>query len=126
MEVEVRGKIPPPQVGVNGIARDDADRRKGFPYTGSMSKLVLDLHPIFRDGKSISQELGRVIDQALEKRIRLVEIIPGKGSGQLRRRVIRFLHQPHIKEKIHRMEIDENNHGRMFLHFKHQDPYARR
>ncbi len=91
-----------------------------------MSKLVLDLHPIFRDGKSVSQELGRVIHEAVSKRIRLVEIIPGKGTGQLRRRVIRFLHQPHIKRQIHRMEIDERNHGRMFLHFKHEDPYAKR
>lgn len=83
-----------------------------------MGSLKLDLHDIFDDGKSIAQELGRVIDRAVEKKIRLVEIIPGKGSGQLRRKVIRFLQQPHIKARYHRIEIDEHNHGRLFVHFK--------
>ncbi|MFA7682140.1 MAG: Smr/MutS family protein [Candidatus Peribacteraceae bacterium] len=83
-----------------------------------MAKLVLDLHDIFRDGKSISKELGRVINEAVEKKIKMVEIIPGKGSGQLRRRVIRFLQQAPIKQKYHRMEVDEKNHGRLFVHFR--------
>ena len=83
-----------------------------------MAKLVLDLHDIFRDGKSISEELGRVINEAVEKKIKMIEIIPGKGSGQLKRRVIRFLQQSHIKQKYHRMEVDEKNHGRLFVHFK--------
>ena len=88
-------------------------------YTLPMSKLVLDLHEIFRNGKAIAQELGRVIDQANEKRIRMVEIIPGKGSGQLKRKVLRFLDQSHIRSRYHRFEVDEKNHGRIFVHFKY-------
>lgn len=87
-----------------------------------MSKISLDLHGIFRDGKAIATELGAVIDQALSKRIPLVEIISGKGSGQLRRTVIRFLDQPHIKRKYHRIERDDKNHGRIFVHFRHEKP----
>lgn len=83
-----------------------------------MSTLTLDLHDIFDNGKSIAEELGRVIDLAVAKKIRLVEIIPGKGSGQLRRRVIRFLHEPRIRDKYHRIEIDEKNHGRLVVHFR--------
>lgn len=83
-----------------------------------MSRIVLDLHDIFNDGRSIAQELGGAIDRAVEKKIRMVEIIPGKGSGALRRTVIRFLHQPHIKSKYHRIEIDEKNHGKLYVHFK--------
>jgi DNA-nicking Smr family endonuclease len=83
-----------------------------------MGHLTLDLHEIFNDGKSIAQELGAVIDRAVEKKIRMVEIIPGKGSGQLRRKVVRFLQQSHIKAKYHRFEVDEKNHGRLFVHFK--------
>lgn len=89
-------------------------------YTLRMAKLVLDLHDIFQNGKAISEELGRVIREACEKRIPLVEIIPGKGSGQLKRRVIRFLNQPHIKELYHRLEKDDKNHGRIFVHFRHK------
>lgn len=83
-----------------------------------MGSLKIDLHDIFRDGDAIDAELERVVARAMEKKIRLVEIVPGKGSGQLRRRVIRFLHQPRIREKWHRIEIDELNHGRVFVHFK--------
>jgi len=85
-----------------------------------MAKLVLDLHEIFRNGKAISEELGRVIHEAVDKKIKTVEIIPGKGSGQLRRKVIRFLDQPHIKRMYHRIEKDAKNHGRLFVHFKHK------
>ena len=85
-----------------------------------MAKLVLDLHEIFRNGKAISEELGRVIHEAVEKKIKTVEIIPGKGSGQLKRKVIRFLDQPHIKRMYHRIEKDAKNHGRLFVHFQHK------
>jgi len=84
-----------------------------------MAKLVLDLHEIFRNGKAISEELGRVMHEAVDKKIKTVEIIPGKGSGQLKRKVIRFLDQPHIKRMYHRIEKDSKNHGRLFVHFQH-------
>ena len=83
-----------------------------------MAKLKLDLHDIFNDSKSIDGELERIIREAIEKRIALVEIIPGKGSGQLKKRVIRFLEQKHIKAQYHRMEKDEKNFGRIFVHFR--------
>ena len=50
-----------------------------------MAKLKLDLHDIFNKGGKIEAELQRIIDEAVQKRIKLVEIIPGKGSGQLTR-----------------------------------------
>ena len=83
-----------------------------------MAKLVLDLHDIFNKGASIDAELNRVITQAVDKKITLVEIIPGKGSGQLKKRVIRFLQQPEIKKLYHRLEKDDKNFGRIFVHFK--------
>lgn len=88
-------------------------------YTYYMSKLVLDLHDVYNNGKSIAEALGEVIHTAVAKKIKLVEIIPGKGSGQLRRTVIRFLQQPFIQKLYHRIEIDEKNHGRLFVHFKY-------
>jgi dsDNA-specific endonuclease/ATPase MutS2 len=83
-----------------------------------MSKLKLDLHDIFNDGRAIEDELNRVIHEAVEKRIPLVEIIPGKGSGQLKKRVLRFLEEKHIKCLYHRLEKDSKNFGRIFVHFK--------
>ena len=83
-----------------------------------MAKLKLDLHPIFQQGRSIDAALHGIIDEAEEKRIALVEIIPGKGSGQLKKRVLRFLDQPRIKQRYHRVEKDAKNHGRVFVHFR--------
>ncbi len=84
-----------------------------------MSKLKLDLHDIFNKGRRIDEELERVMDEAVKKRIRVIEIIPGKGSGQLKKRVLRFLQEPRHKERYHRVEKDGKNFGRVFVHFRH-------
>ena len=83
-----------------------------------MAKLKLDLHDIYNKSKSIDEALSDIIDEAVNKKIKLVEIIPGKGSGQLKKRVIRFLEQKHIRCKYHRLEKDSKNFGRLFIHFK--------
>ena len=84
-----------------------------------MAKLKLDLHDIYNRGDVIENELSRVIQEAVEKRIKLVEIIPGKGSGQLKKRVLRFLNQKHIRNMYHRLEKDDKNFGRIYVHFRH-------
>jgi DNA-nicking Smr family endonuclease len=84
-----------------------------------MAKIVLDLHDIFNKGQAIESELNRVMQDAVDKKIALVEIIPGKGSGALKKKVIRFLNEPDIKKMYHRLEKDDKNFGRIFVHFKH-------
>ncbi len=84
-----------------------------------MGKLKLDLHPIAKQGDRIDAELDRVIREAVAKRIPTVEIIPGKGSGQLKKRVLRFLERKDIKQHYHRVEKDKDNSGRVFVHFRH-------
>ena len=84
-----------------------------------MSKLKLDLHDIYNKGNAIDAALNDVMEQAVNKRIKVVEIIPGKGSGQLKKKVIRFLQQKHIKAMYHRVEKDGKNWGRLFVHFRH-------
>ncbi len=83
-----------------------------------MAKLKLDLHDIYNKGKAIDEELSRVIHEAVEKKISVVEIIPGKGSGQLKKKVLRFLEQKHIKKLYHRVQKDSKNFGRLFVYFK--------
>ncbi len=84
-----------------------------------MAKIKVDLHDVFNKGRTIEAALYRVIEEAVEKRISLVEIIPGKGSGQLKKYVLRFLEQPNIKKLYHRIEKDDKNFGRVFVHFRH-------
>ena len=83
-----------------------------------MAKLKLDLHDIYNKGERIDAELNRIVEEAVDKKIALVEIIPGKGSGQLKKKVLRFLNQKHIRKLYHRVEKDDKNHGRIFIHFK--------
>ena len=83
-----------------------------------MSKLKLDLHDIFNKSWLIDKELEKIIDEAVDKKIKMVEIIPGKGKGQLKKKVLRFLNQPEIKQLYHRVEKDDKNHGRVFVHFR--------
>src|SRR5438876_486866 len=81
-------------------------------------ELKLDLHDIYNRGDDIDRALRAIIAEAVAKKAPLVEIIPGKGSGQLKKRVLRFLDQKEIKALYHRVEKDSDNFGRVFVHFR--------
>ncbi|MEV0271048.1 MAG: Smr/MutS family protein [Hamadaea sp.] len=83
-------------------------------------KLVLDLHDIYNKGGEIDRALNGIVREAIAKKATLVEIIPGKGSGQLKKKVLRFLDQKEIKALYHRVEKDSKNFGRIFVHFRHK------
>ncbi len=89
-------------------------------------KLKLDLHDIFNKGTEIDKALRGIIDEAVAKKATLVEIIPGKGSGALKKKVIRFLEQKDIKQLYHRVEKDGDNWGRLFIHFRFDASTGRR
>jgi dsDNA-specific endonuclease/ATPase MutS2 len=88
------------------------------PRRAPTMKLTLDLHDIYNRGHDIDRALRDVIDEAVAKKAATVEIIPGKGSGQLKKRVLRFLDQKEIKAKYHRVEKDSHNFGRIVVHFR--------
>jgi DNA-nicking Smr family endonuclease len=81
-------------------------------------KLTLDLHEVYNRGDEIERALRGILDEAVAKKAKLVEIISGKGSGQLKKRVLRFLDQKDVKPLYHRVEKDSQNFGRIFVHFR--------
>jgi DNA-nicking Smr family endonuclease len=81
-------------------------------------KLKLDLHDVYNKNDEIDRALRGIIREAVDKKATLVEIIPGKGSGQLKKRVLRFLDQKEIKALYHRIDKDSKNFGRIFVHFR--------
>ena len=83
-----------------------------------MARIKVDLHDIYNNSKAIDKALLQAFEDAIDKKIKEVEIIPGKGSGQLRKKVERFLQLPHIKPLYHRIENDSRNFGRLFVYFK--------
>lgn len=82
-------------------------------------RLKLDLHDIYNKSKDLDRALHDIIAEAEETGAKKVEIIPGKGSGALKKRVLRFLDRKDIKARYHRVEKDSKNSGRLFVHFKH-------
>jgi DNA-nicking Smr family endonuclease len=83
-----------------------------------MGRLVLDLHEIYNKGWKIDKALHDIIDEALSCKITEVVIIPGKGSGQLKKKVLRFLDQPEIKKQYHRIDKDSKNFGKIYVYFR--------
>jgi dsDNA-specific endonuclease/ATPase MutS2 len=81
-------------------------------------KLKLDLHDIYNRDSDIDAALRGIMDEAVRVKASEVEIIPGKGSGQLKKRVLRFLAQDDVKVLYHRVEKDSKNFGRVFVHFR--------
>jgi dsDNA-specific endonuclease/ATPase MutS2 len=85
---------------------------------GDMAKVTLDLHEIFNRSRDIDRALSEAVEEAVRIKASSLEIIPGKGSGQLKKRVLRYLDEPEIKAKYHRVEKDSKNFGRIVVHFR--------
>ena len=81
-------------------------------------KLTLDLHDIYNSGTAIEKALHGIFDEAAAKKAPLIEIIPGKGSGQLKKHVLRFLQKNPPPAKYFRIEKDSKNFGRLFVHLR--------
>ncbi|MDD3089496.1 MAG: Smr/MutS family protein [Candidatus Omnitrophica bacterium] len=81
-----------------------------------MKKITLDLHDIFNKGSQIDLSLREALIDAREKGARMVEIIPGKGSGQLKKRVLKFLERN--RDLYDRIDKDRDNWGRLFVRMK--------
>jgi dsDNA-specific endonuclease/ATPase MutS2 len=84
----------------------------------SKAALTLDLHAIAQQGDAIEHALHQAMQRAAVTRIKILEIIPGKGSGQLMIRVKKFLKRHEQRLQYKRIEVDEHNHGRLFVHFR--------
>jgi dsDNA-specific endonuclease/ATPase MutS2 len=100
------------------LAKRSAAGSGGPAVDDGWVKLKLDLHDVYNRGGEIDRALRAIIDEAIAKKAPLVEIIPGKGSGQLKKRVLRFLDRKDIKALYHRVEKDSDNFGRVFVHFR--------
>lgn len=80
-------------------------------------KLTLDLHPIFRNDRAIDSAVRAVIFRAAREKVKVVEIISGKGAGKLSHRVLAMLNQPHLRKFYRHVETDPHNTGRVLIHF---------
>jgi DNA-nicking Smr family endonuclease len=79
--------------------------------------LTVDLHGIFRSDRDIDKAVRAAVFRAVQEKVKVVEIIPGKGSGKLKRRVLAMLNQPHLRKLYRSVEADASNDGRVLVHF---------
>ena len=85
-----------------------------------MAKLKLDLHDIYNRGDRIEAELNNIIEEAMGKRISLVEIIPGKGSGQLKKKSVALSEPAPHPRPITALTKIARIMGASFVHFRHK------
>ena len=71
-----------------------------------------------REDRDIELALRQFLFRANNSGEPVVEIIPGKGSGRLKARVLAFLDQKHIQKLYVRREVDSGNAGRILVYFE--------
>jgi DNA-nicking Smr family endonuclease len=84
----------------------------------SKRNLTLDLHPIYNRGALIDAALEDALDEAEARKAKQLEIICGKGSGALKKRVLRFLDRKDVRARYHRIDKDPGNSGHLFVYFR--------
>ncbi|MGA4962050.1 Smr/MutS family protein [Streptomyces pseudogriseolus] len=77
----------------------------------------LDLHPTFRNNRDIELALRQFIFKAHQSGEPVAETIPGKGTGQLRERVLASLGQKRFRRLYDRVEVSSGNTGELLVHF---------
>lgn len=82
------------------------------------SEIRLDLHDVFNNNDGIDRALRDAFAQAQRSRAKCLQIVHGKGSGQLKKRVQRFLQQPEVRGVTRNVENDSRNWGRLFVYFR--------
>jgi len=82
------------------------------------SEMKIDLHDVYNDSGAIDRALAGALEQARRTRTKCLQIIHGKGSGQLKKRVARFLQSPEVRAVARNVDNDSTNSGRVFVYFR--------
>ena len=77
--------------------------------------LKLNLYPVSTD---LEQRIIETIHEAVDKRIKTVEIAYGESSDSVKKRILNFLNQKQIRCLYSRLEKTEKGWGRIYLHFR--------
>lgn len=84
----------------------------------AITLLTLDLHPIFRNNRDLDVALRQALFRAAATGVDVLQVIPGKGTGKLRERVLATLAQAHLRKLYARVETDPDNAGRILVHLR--------
>jgi len=78
-------------------------------------KLKLNVYPVIPD---MEEKIAQVIQEAVDKRARMVEITYGEAGDSVKKRILNFLNNKEIRRQYCRLEKTEKGWGRIYLHFR--------
>ena len=73
---------------------------------------------VFRNNRDLDVALRQALFRAAATGVDVLQVIPGKGTGALRQRVLTTLAQTHLKKLYARVEVDPDNPGRILVHLR--------
>jgi len=77
--------------------------------------IKLNLYPISTD---MEERMSEIIQEAIEKRVKIVEIAYGEASDSVKKRVLNYLNKKEIRCLYSRLEKTDKGWGRVYLHFR--------
>ena len=78
-------------------------------------KLKLNVYPIIPD---MDKKIAAIIQEAVDKRAKIVEIAYGQASDSIKKRILNFLNKKEIRRLYSRLEKTEKGWGRIYLYFR--------
>jgi len=78
-------------------------------------KLKLNVYPVITD---MDKKIAAIIQEAVDKRAKIVEIAYGEASDSIKKRILNFLNKKEIRRLYSRLEKTEKGWGRIFLYFR--------
>jgi flagellar motor component MotA len=78
-------------------------------------KLKLNLYPVAAD---LEIKIAEILNEAVAKRAKLLEITYGEASESIKKRILNFLNKKEIRQLYSRLEKTEKGWGRVYLHFR--------
>jgi hypothetical protein len=78
-------------------------------------KLKLNIYPVIPD---MEDKVAEIIQEAVQKRAKMVEITYGEAAESIKKRILNFLNKKEIRQLYSRLEKTEKGWGRIYLHFR--------
>ncbi len=78
-------------------------------------KLKLNVYPIIDD---LEQKIADILNLAVEKRAKMVEIAYGQASEHTKKRILNCLMQKELRRLYHRLEKTSQGWGRIYVYFR--------
>jgi len=85
-------------------------------------KLKLNVYPVIPD---MEEKLLEIIQEAVDRRAKMVEIAYGEAASSIKKRILNFLNKKDIRKLYSRFEKTEKGWGRIYVYFRWEDQERR-